>query len=319
MSNTNDQKLAELCARLARQQEQQQREEVERRLADERLRAGAEAEQELLRQIAAEEERERQDAEVWKLAEELEVLRRAEAERAEEVRRVQLSSGGAGGTAVSPMRVDDQLEEGEGETKEKKKGKGKEGVAWEIVGGSRRCNACRKEDTECRIQLAAIEKWREDIKAGKKFSKAPTGTSCKRCVSIRRKTCLLPATTECQEKLSGTKAKVAPSASSGGKRLWTVMEVDLPPRKKRREKLEEGMSEGEFRAAVMDILERIEGWLRQLAAELGNVLLQRLVSAREGGVAVGGEVPLEGGLETESDAGDSEYGTDKSEEGTKNN
>ena len=242
MSNTNDQKSAKLRARLTRQQEQRQREEVERRLADERLRAGAEAEQELLRQIAAEEEWKCQDMEAQKLAEELKVLRRAEAERAEEVRRVQSSSGGAGataggaggagGTAASPMRVNDQLEGGEGETKEKKKGKGKEGIAWEIVGGSGRCNVCRKEDTECRIQLAAIEKWREDIKAGKKFSKAPTGTSCKRCVSIRRKTCLLPAMTECRKKLGGTKAKVAPSASSGEKRLRMVMEIDLLPRKK---------------------------------------------------------------------------------------
>ena len=48
-------------------------------------------------------------------------------------------------SAASPMQVDDQSEGGEGETKEKKKGKGKEGV-----GGSGRCNACRKEDTECR-------------------------------------------------------------------------------------------------------------------------------------------------------------------------
>ena len=75
MLNTNDQKSAELRARLTRQQEQRQREEVERRLADERLHAGAEAEQELLRQIAAEEEWERQDAEARKLAQELEVLR----------------------------------------------------------------------------------------------------------------------------------------------------------------------------------------------------------------------------------------------------
>src|SRR6266511_274717 len=130
MSNTNDQKSAELRARLTRQQEQRQREEVERRLAEERLHAGAEAEQELLRQIVAEEEWERQDAEARKLAQELEVLRRAEAERAEEVRRVQLSSGGAGATAGGagamaspPMRVDDQSEGGEGEPKEKKKGK----------------------------------------------------------------------------------------------------------------------------------------------------------------------------------------------------
>jgi len=33
-------------------------------------------------------------------------------------------------------------------------------------------------------------------------------------------------------------------------------------------------------------------------------------------VAVGGEVPPEGGLEMESDTGDSEYETDESEEGT---
>ena len=76
------------------------------------------------------------------------------------------------------------------------------------------------------------------------------------------------------------------------------------------------MSEGEFQAAAVAILERIEAWMRQLAAELGNVLLQHLVSIQEGEVAVGGEVPPEGGLETESDVGDSEYKTDKSEEGT---
>ena len=85
------------------------------------------------------------------------------------------------------------------------------------------------------------------------------------------------------------------------------------------------MSKGEFRAAAVAILERIEGRMRQLAAELshhmkaaelGNVLLQLLVSIWERGVAVRGEVLPEGDLEMESDAGDSEYKTDKSEEGT---
>jgi len=175
--------------------------------------------------------------------------------------------------------------------------------------------------------LVAIEKWQEGIKAGRKFLKAPTGTSCERCVTIRRKKCLLPATLECHEKVGETKVKAlaVPSASSGGKRQRMQVEVELLPRKKQREESEEGMSEGEFWAAAVAVLERIEGRLRELAAEssrhvkvaeLGNILLQRLVSIWEGGVAVGGEVPPEGGLETESDMGDSEYETDESEEGT---
>ena len=94
MFNTNDQKSAELRARLVRQQEQRQREEEEWRLADKRLRTGVEAERELLRQIAAEEEQEHQDMEVQRLVEELEVLRRTEAE---EVRRVQSTSDQSGG------------------------------------------------------------------------------------------------------------------------------------------------------------------------------------------------------------------------------
>ena len=106
-------------------------------------------------------------------------------EQAEEVRRVQSTSGGAGTTVASPMQVDDEKREEREKTKEKKKEEGKEGAAWEIVGGSGRCSVCRKEDTECQINLVVIEKWRKDIKAGKKFSKAPTGTSCKRCTSIR--------------------------------------------------------------------------------------------------------------------------------------
>ena len=226
--------------------------------------------------------------------------------------------------AASLMQVDDESREEGEKTKEKKKEKGKEGAAWEIVGGSGRCSTCQKEDTECRINLAVIKKWQEDIKAGKKFSKAPTGTSCKRCASIRRKSCLLPASLKCRKKLKA-KVSAAPSASSGEKRQQMQVEVELPPRKKRREKSKEGMSEGEFWAAAVAVLERIEGQMRQLAAELGrhakaaelsNVLLQCLVSVRKGGMLVGGEVPPEGGLETESEAGGLEYETDELEEGT---
>jgi len=115
MSNTNNQKSTELRARLARQQKQRQQEEEECQLADERLCARAEAEQELLRQIVAEEERECQDAE------ELEVLRRAEAEWAEDVRRMQSPLGGVGATVASPMRVDNWSEGKEEKEKEKKK------------------------------------------------------------------------------------------------------------------------------------------------------------------------------------------------------
>ena len=176
------------------------------------MRQEAEAEAELLRQIAAEEERERQEAEAAERERAAEEVRRLEEEeclrweaehRAEAVRQVQ--------APASPMRVDNGSGDGSGDDKdaeegtEKKKGKGKETEkgkekeknGWMIVGGSRRCNACRKENTECRINLVEIEKWRKNTEKGKSYKKAPPATSCQRCMETRRKPCILPATEEC--------------------------------------------------------------------------------------------------------------------------
>ena len=195
-------KTSELHARLAELQQKRQREEEERTRAEERLRQEAEAEAELLRQIAEEEERERQEAkaaERERVAEEVrrqeeeERLRREAEHRAEAVRQVQ--------APASPMRVDNGSEDGSGDDKEaeeepeKKKEKEKNG--WMIVGGSGRCLACQKEDTECRINLVEIEKWRKNTEKGKVYKKAPPATSCQRCMETRRKPCILPATEEC--------------------------------------------------------------------------------------------------------------------------
>jgi len=161
---------------------------------------GRAAEAELLRQIAAEEERERQEAEAAereRVAEEIQKLeeeecQRREAEhRAEVVRQVQAPE--------SPMRVDDGSgDDGDAEEEAEKKGKEKEKDGREMVGGSGRCKACRKEETACKINLGEIEKWRKSTEKGKVYKKAPPATSCQRCMEVRRKPCILPATEECR-------------------------------------------------------------------------------------------------------------------------
>ena len=119
------------------------------------MRKEAEIEAELLRQIVAEEERERQEAkaaerervaeEIRKLEEE-EHLRWEVEHRAEVVHQVQASE--------SPMRVDDGSgDDGDAEEEAEKKGKGKEKDGLDIIGGSGRCKACRKEETAGKINL----------------------------------------------------------------------------------------------------------------------------------------------------------------------
>ena len=95
------------------------------------------------------------------------------------------------------MWVDDGSgDDGDAEEEtEKKKGKEKEKEksGWEIVGGSGRCNACRKEETPCKINLVEIEKWRKNTEKGKVYKKALPTTSCQRCMEMRRKPCILPS------------------------------------------------------------------------------------------------------------------------------
>jgi len=239
-------KTSDLHTRLAELQQKRQREEEERKWVEECLRQEAEAEAELLRQIAAEEERERQEAEAAERERVAEEARRLEEEerqrreaehRAEAVRQVQAPASpmrvnnGSGDGSGDDEDAEEETEKKKGKGKETEKGKEKEKNGWMIVGGSGRCLACRKEDTECRINLVEIEKWRKNTEKGKVYKKAPPATSCQRCMETRRKPCILLATEECQQKMgqSGkpTKPSVAPSASSGGKRPLEVAVMSL--------------------------------------------------------------------------------------------
>ena len=187
MSTQPNSKTGELHAQLVELQQKRQREEEEKKRAEERLQKEAEIEAELLRQIAAEEEREKQEAEaaerervaeeVWRLEEEERQRRDAE-HCVEVVHQVQAPE--------SPMRVDDGLgDDGDAEEETEKKGKGKEKNGWEIVRGSGRCKACRKEETACKINLGEIEKWQKSTEKGKVYKKAPPATSCQRCMEVR--------------------------------------------------------------------------------------------------------------------------------------
>jgi len=82
------------------------------------------------------------------------------------------------------------------------------------------------------------------------------------------------------------------------------------------------LTEGEFRTEVVDVLDGIEGWLRQQwveaarlakATELQNYLLQQLVVALGGGATVFSKLPAEGKLVTENEA-DGSYKTGESGE-----
>ena len=296
------------------------------------MRKEADIEAELLRQIAAEEEQERQEAEAAereRVAEEIRKLeeeehQRWEAEhRAEAVRQVQAPE--------SPMRVDDGSgDDGDAEEEAEKKGKEKEKEkdGWEIVGGSGRCKACRKEETACKINLGEIEKWRKSTEKGKVYKKAPAATSCQRCMEVRRKPCILPATEECRQKMGKLgkpmKPLVAPSASLGGKRPLEDAGQGLPPKKKQKKAEGKLLTEGEFRMEVVDTLDGIERRLRQQwveaarlakATELQNYLLQQLVVAMGGGATLFGKLPAEGKLATEDEADESEEEADGSYSG----
>jgi len=222
--------------------------------------------------------------EIRKLEEE--ERQRQEAEhRAEAVRQVQAPE--------SPMRVndgsgDDGDAEEEAEKKGKEKEKEKEKDGWEIVGGSGRCKACRKEETACKINLGKIEKWRKSTEKGKVYKKAPAATSCQRCMEVRRKSCILPATEECRRKLENlgkpTKLTIAPSASLGRKRPLEDADRGLPPKRKQKKAEENLLTEEEFRTEVADALGSIAVNAARFAraAELQNFLLQQLVEALGG-------------------------------------
>ena len=60
---------------------------------------------------------------------------------------------------------------GKGRKKEKQEKKTKDG--WTKVGGEGQCSPCIQENTECIIDLEAIERWQDDFWAGTTFSQHP--------------------------------------------------------------------------------------------------------------------------------------------------
>ena len=62
-----------------------------------------------------------------------------------------------------------------------------------VLTGSERCPFCIGRDIGCVVNLAAIRKWSEDCKAGKEFTRTPTGVPCLGCRGKKNK-CLLPRT-----------------------------------------------------------------------------------------------------------------------------
>ena len=130
---------------------------------------------------------------------------------------------------------------------------------WTIVGGAGRCSFCIKAGVDCKINVGAIEAWRDGVSKGVRYKRHPDGVNCRYCTEKRKKPCPLPATEKMRAVLvEKTAAEVktkgesslgvatrgggsrsrggssAPSATSSGKRKRLAVEVELPAKKKPR-------------------------------------------------------------------------------------
>ena len=259
------------------------------------------------------------------------------------------------------MDVDAEPDVQKGKKEEKKKGKGKqkngeedeeeeEEEKYSLVSGDLRCRACVKDDARCRVNTAALLRWREKVAAGRVTARAPAGTSCDRCNTVLKKPCDLPGTADLREKVAQRKAELAEgkkgkaegkkepaevkkrevrggSEASGSKRK--AVEVEMPPRKKAKhgEEVEKEMSEGEYRKRLLSVLGRVASGVEKMGKlerrvdaihldlQLQNVLLQRLVATQEGLVAKGKMPVQEWGWEDEPDVS-AEETEEESEEGS---
>jgi hypothetical protein len=168
------------------------------------------------------------------------------------------------------------------------KGKQKETDAdaeagWTNVGGAGRCVRCVKDKQgSCRINLGAIEKWREDAKAGKKFKRHPADSNCTYC-TFKKHPCELPASAAMRAVLVAEKSKtggslrveersVTPSAASSSKRKKMAVDVELPPRKKAKTMIPGGLKEEEFWDRLLAILSSMNGRMGKMV-ELGEEIL----------------------------------------------
>ena len=168
--------------------------------------------------------------------------------------------------------------------------------AWTIVGGAGRCEACIKSDAQCIINVAAIERWREDHRQGKRsLLKGAKWTNCRRCSLNVKQRCLLPATEEMREGLPEKKKKgkgkektgsVTPSAASSSKRRMEFLGVEMPVSKRRR--VNDGAGGEREWAVLAEALRRMEGTVaesssRAVAANERLVLaIDRLTAAVAG-------------------------------------
>lgn len=76
-------------------------------------------------------------------------------------------------------------------SKPQAKGKGRE-LVWTALEGDERCAACiGKGSGPCRVEMDVVQKWKEDLAAGKTFKRAPTGTVCEGCRG-KKQSCFLP-------------------------------------------------------------------------------------------------------------------------------
>lgn len=158
---------------------------------------------------------------------------------------------------------EEEAEEEEEKGKKRKKGKGKQEVRWDKIWGAGRCAVCIKEDTECEVNLKAVEQWREDVARGVVFVKHPAGTNCRLCGTVRKKPCSLPATAEMRSMMKTTPKKektrgdsLAPSASSSVKQKFQEVDVVVPPPPKRlRTEVVVSGKQEEFWGSVLCLME----------------------------------------------------------------
>src|SRR5919198_1244140 len=93
-------------------------------------------------------------------------------------------------TAGTAAEGSGNAEEAETTEKEggKKKVKGKEKEKeedevedrWDLIGDPGRCDTCKKDNAECRVNLHRIEQVLALLESGTTYTKAPAGISCRR-------------------------------------------------------------------------------------------------------------------------------------------
>ena len=123
------------------------------------------------------------------------------------------------------------------------------------LGGPGRCRAClQKKLLACSVNVAAIEKWEADVKAGITFSEIPTATICEECRDYDLE-CLLPRTVALRKALRNKRS-----------REDSDVEVLEPPKPKK-SRVTGGTSKGARHAAGPEWLPALRKEMEQLLKE----------------------------------------------------